>query len=144
MGKAESKTKAGAAADDVGALVGEITDLAGDLARQQLSLLAAEVRQKVSEAGGAAAALAAGAGLLAAGGALSTVAVVHLLHESTRLPLWACYGLVAGVAGAAGLELLADARARAAAVRSPALPETTEALRENFTWLKEQLSTAVS
>ena len=121
-------------------LAGDVARLSGRLAEEQLALLVSEARQELRKAGAAVLAGGVGAALLASGAVLSTLTLVHLLHRATRLPLWACYGLAAGTAGAAGAGLLAAARAEAAAVRLPALPETAKALRENVAWLKEQLT----
>jgi hypothetical protein len=81
--------------DDIRKLVGEHVDL-----------LRTEVKQELRQAGTAAASLGTGAGLAALGGVMGTLMVVHLLHRATRLPLWACYGLVGGALGGGGARLL--------------------------------------
>jgi hypothetical protein len=111
------------------------------LIRQQLGLLRSEVGRELGKATEAAGCLGGGAGLVAAGGLLGTVMLVHLLHRSSRLPLWACYGLVSGGLAATGAALLARGRRSAAAVR-PDLPETAAAFQENLAWLKAQLAPA--
>jgi hypothetical protein len=108
------------------------------LVGQQWELLRSEVREEAGRVGGAAFELGAGAGMVATGGALAALAAVHGLHRATRLPLWACYGLVGGALGAAGAGMIAGGARRLSAVRLLPPPQTTEALRENLAWLKEQ------
>jgi len=126
---------------ELASLLGNLVEHSEGLLEQQLALLRSEVRHELGKAGTSAACAAAGAGCLAAGGLLSTVMLVHLLHRSSRLPLWACYGLVSGGMLAAGAGLLAQGR-RSAANLELGLPQTTQALRENLTWLKEQITPA--
>jgi len=118
----------------------EIADLVAQLAGQQFRLLASEVRQDARNTGEAALCFGGAAGMFAAGGVLSTLALVHLLHRATRLPLWTCYGIAAGLAGGTGVGLVAAGRAKAAAVQLPALPETAAGLKENLAWIREQLT----
>jgi hypothetical protein len=56
-----------------------------------------------------------------------------------RLPLWICYGIVGGGVSAAGLALLLKGREQMGQVQLLPPPETTNALKENATWLKETL-----
>ena len=118
---------------------GIVTDVQ-KLVRQQLDLFRGEVQQEIDRAKTAAVSMGAGAGLVALGGVLSAQMLVHGLHKSTRIPLWGCYGLVAGALGATGVSLLNNARKQAAQVRLTSLPQTREALGENLEWLKEQTS----
>ena len=120
-------------------LLGKLLHNSEGLVRQQLDLLRSEVRQELGQAKEAAVCLGVGTGLLAAGGALGTLMLVHLLHRSSRLPLWACYGLVGGGMAAAGSSLVARGR-RAAADVHVDLPQTTQGLQENLEWLKTQLT----
>lgn len=122
---------------DVLDVLGGLAHDAGRLAQQQWELLRAEVRQELRQLEYGVGAMGAGAVLAAAGGVLSTLALVHALHRATRLPLWACYGLLGGTATAAGVGLLAQGRRQVAALRLA--PETTEALAENFEWIGHQL-----
>jgi len=124
---------------DLITLVKEIVNDSEVLAGQQLSLLRCELRGELARASEAAMLLGVGAGLAATGGVFSAVALVHALHRATRLPLWGCYGLIGGLLGAAGAGLLASGKERVAGVRLPP-PHTMSALRENFEWLKEQVS----
>jgi hypothetical protein len=127
----------------------ELVTLAGDIARdaktllaQQYDLLRAEVRQGVRQAGGAAGAMAAGGALVAASGLFAGLAVAHLLHRATGLPLWASYGAVGGAAAAGGLSLLNAGRAGLADV--DVLPRSAEALGDNLTWLHDRVTAAAA
>src|SRR5262249_34280894 len=94
----------------LGALLGTIAPDAKGLLGQQPHPFPAEVGQELGKAGTAAASVAAGGGLTAAGGLLSGFMLAHLLHKLTGAPLWACYGLVGGGLGAAGVALLRSGR----------------------------------
>src|SRR5947209_8425096 len=92
---------------------GAIEDLE-KLVRQNFELLRSELKQELDNARNAAVSMGVGAGVAATGGILGTVGLVHLMHSTTRLPLWACYGLVGGALGAVGGELLWAGARRAA------------------------------
>lgn len=124
----------------LGTLLETIGRDARQLLAQQIDLFRAEVGQELRRAGGAAASVAGGAGLTAAGGLISGFALAHLLNRVTGLPLWACFGLVGGGLGAAGVKLLLAGKEGFAGLRP--LPQSTEALGENLEWLKEQLTPA--
>jgi hypothetical protein len=124
---------------DLPTLLKEIGRDTGTLVTQQVELIRAEVGQELRRAGEGAAAIAAGGGLAAAGGLLSGMMLAHLLERTTRLPLWMCYGAVGGGAIAASLALLNKGRHDIAAVQLTPPPETTEALKENATWLQGQV-----
>src|SRR6476620_4304847 len=118
-----------------------VEGILGDARRllgQQIELFKEEVREEVGRAAALAAEAGAGAGLASLGGVLAAHAAVHLLHRSTRLPLWGCYGLVGGLLGAAGAGLAASGLREAANLRLMPPRQTVEALKENYSWLKEQ------
>jgi hypothetical protein len=118
-------------------LLGAVTRDAGRLAGLHMKLLRSELRQELRAAGGAAASLGAGAGLVAAGGLCGVLMLVHGLHRATRLPLWGCYGLVGGALAGAGAGLIASGARRAA--RLDLVPrQTLAALQEDLAWLKDQ------
>ena len=125
---------------DLTTLVKEIVSDSETLIGQQLQLLRSEVAQELDQAKEAALAIGAGAGLVATGGVLTALMVVHALHKASRLPLWSCYGLVGGLLGTAGAGLLAAGRTEALSVRLVP-PQTAEALKENLSWLKDQTTT---
>lgn len=124
---------------DLPSLVGEIVHDTGALLGQQVQLLRAELTQEARRAGGAVAATAAGGGLLAAGGLLSGMMLAHLLHSTTKLPLWLCYGAVGGGLGATGYALLRQGGQAIGDVQLVPPPETAAALKENVAWAKEQI-----
>ena len=98
-------------------------------------LLRRELRQSVDQATPALVSVGAGAGLAAAAGLLGSLAVVHVLHRSTRLPLWGCYGLVGGMLGAAGVGLMGSGARNLSAVNF--IPhETIATLRDDLLWIK--------
>ena len=120
-------------------LVRAITADAEQLLGQHAALVRAEIRDGLGPAPAAIAAIGAGTGLVAAGGALGTLMMVHALHKSTRIPLWGCYGLVGGALAAAGCCLVAAGTRRAAGIRL--VPrETIAALREDIAWLTDQIA----
>ena len=114
-----------------------IVEDAEALIGQQFDLLRAEVREEVGRLGGAAATVGTGAVLMATGGMLGVLMSVHALRKATGMPLWACYGVVGGLLGGAGVALVATGRRQAAGIEIVPT-ETVAALRENLTWLKDQ------
>jgi hypothetical protein len=124
---------------DLPSLVGGIVQDTGTLLGQQVQLLRAELTQEARRAGGAVAAAAAGGGLLAAGGLLSGMMLAELLHSSTKLPLWLCYGAIGGGLGATGYALLRKGSRDIGTVQVVPPPETAAALKENVAWAKQQI-----
>jgi hypothetical protein len=98
---------------------------------QHFDLLKTELKQELAKARDAAVGISAGAGAVAAGGALGTLMAVHLLHRVSRLPLWACYGAVAGALGLLGAGLL-TAGVRRAADMSLVPRQTAAVLKEEL------------
>ena len=86
----------------LGSLAGGAIEDLERLVRQNFELLQSELMQELDSAKNAALSMGVGAGLTATGGILGTVGLVHLIHRTVRLPLWACYGLVGGALGAVG------------------------------------------
>ncbi len=125
-------------ARDVAGLLGLIVHDADRLLGQHLELARGEVRRGLHEVAPALAAVGAGAGLVATGGVLGSLMLVHGLHRSTRLPLWGCYGLVGGLMTALGAGLLSSGARRAASL--PLVPhEMIAVLREDVQWIKDQV-----
>lgn len=118
-------------------IVNDLQKLMGD----HFQLMREEFKDDLKHLETGAVSLGSGAGLTALGGALGVVAVVHLLHSATRLPLWACYGLTSAAALGAGVSLLYEGRRQVSDV--DLVPrETTQALREDADWLKQRAATA--
>jgi Putative Actinobacterial Holin-X, holin superfamily III len=126
---------------DLTPLLSEIVADSQKLISQQIELLRLELLGELQKAKNAAFSLGAGLGLVAAGGLLSTQMLVRLLHRSTRLPLWACYGVVAGLLGAAGAKLIHSGGKEIDDLHLLPPPQTAEALKENLRWLKRQTRT---
>jgi hypothetical protein len=124
---------------DLATLVAGIAHDTGALIGQQFELLKADLLAEAHRAGTGAASIAAGGGLLAAAGLLSGMMTAHALQRATRLPLWACFGLVSGGLGAAGVALLARGRDQLANVQLLPPPQTAAALAENAEWAKKQI-----
>lgn len=124
-----------------GLVEGIVTD-AERLLGQQFALFRAEVCEELDRAKAAAASGGAGIGLLAVTGILVTQALVQGLHEASGLPLSACYALVGGAVGAAGVGLLRHAQREASGIQLRVPPRTAQAIRENVAWLKEQTTAA--
>ena len=125
-------------AHDVTRLLSLIVRDADRLLGQHLDLARGEVRRSLHEVVPTLATIGAGAGLIASGGVLGSLMVVHGLHRSTRLPLWGCYGLVGGLMTVVGAGLLSSGARRAATLRL--VPhETLAVLREDVQWIREQV-----
>jgi len=126
MAKQQSHTE-----DNLSGLAQGIVKDVGQLMGQHLELLKSEVKQELGEARDAGIGLLTGAGAGAAAGMLGSLALVHLLHEATDLPLWACYGLVGGGLGLASASLIAEGARKAANI--DLIPrQTAETLREEL------------
>jgi hypothetical protein len=98
-------------------------------------LLHSELRQSVAQVTPALTSVGVGAGLAVASGLLGSLAVVHALNRATRLPLWGCYGLVAGVLGAAGAGFMGSGARQLSGI-SLIPRETIATLKEDLKWVK--------
>lgn len=106
------------------------------LVLQEVTLAQDEIARELTKAKTAAVSLAIGVGLAAVGGLLLVIMLVHGLNALTRLPLWACYGIVGGVLVGAALVLLRKAGSTAGDIHM--VPRhTVRTIKENVTWLKE-------
>lgn len=140
-GRARARSGAGVELREMAGLVRVIAADVDRLVARHAELARREVVEGLAEAPAAAGALGAGAGLVAAGGMLGSLMLVHGLHRATRLPLWGCYGLVGGAMAAAGLGL-ASAGARRAAAIHLVPSQTIAVLREDIAWLRDQIGAA--
>lgn len=110
------------------------------LAIQEFRLATHEVREELGKAQSAASSFALAIGLAAIGGLLLILMVVHAL-AAAGLPLWASYGLVGLALGGAGVGLLIRAKHQAAEIR--VLPiRTVQTMKENVSWIKEEVTSA--
>jgi hypothetical protein len=127
--------------ETITALVGEIRDDTRKLIQQEAELLRQELKGQARKAGTVALTMGAGAGLTAAGSLLGVLMVARLLQRVTGLPLWACYGLVGGGLGAAGLSLLTAGASEASGLKL--IPrQTAETLREDVTSITKAVRSA--
>jgi Putative Actinobacterial Holin-X, holin superfamily III len=106
---------------------------------QELRLATHEVREELGKAKSAAVSLAAGIGLVAVGGLLLVLMLVHLLQALTDLPLWACYAIVGVAIAGAGAWLLIKAKSRAEDIHVVPI-RTVQTMKENVSWIREEVT----
>lgn len=126
---------------DLSTLLGEIAADVQSLISQQVEVIRLDLLAELQQAKTGVFSLSAGIGLVALSGILSTQMLVHLLHKSTRLPLWACYGMVAGLAGSIGAQLIQSGGKEISDLQLLPPPQTSQTLKENLMWLKQQTTT---
>jgi putative superfamily III holin-X len=89
-----------------GRLVSGILNDVKELVTDGIALAKLEVRDELRKAKVAAVAAGVGIGVMAVGGLLLLVMLVHLLAAFTVIPLWGCYGIVGGALLLIGAVLL--------------------------------------
>jgi hypothetical protein len=109
------------------------------LAAQEVRLATHEVRQELGKAKSAAVSLAIGIGLVAVGGLLLILMLVHLLHALTDLPLWACYAIVGGAIAGTGAWLVIKAKTAVEGIHVVPI-RTLHTMKENVSWIKEEVT----
>lgn len=114
-------------------LVRGIIEDAQDLLKQQMDLFKTEVREDFRKSKEVAVSVGIGAAVAYAGVLFLGFMFVHLLNWAFALPLWGCYAWVGGVMAAAGVGLLAYARARSQTF-NPLPDETAQAIKETVEW----------
>lgn len=118
-------------------LVNGVVSDAALLLRQELALAKHEIYEEARKTKTAAACLGAGIGVVALGGLLLILMLVHLLRELTDLPLWACYAIVGGVCAIVGVALLY--RGKQQITQIDMVPQQTiETMKENLRWFKKK------
>lgn len=118
-------------------LVSELVDDAKLLIRQELALAKHEIHEEAQKTKVALVMLGVGIGIAAIGGLLLIIMLVHLLHALTPLPLWACYGVVGGIAAIAGFALFYRGKQQIAQI--DIIPQqTVETMKENVRWIKNR------
>lgn len=132
-----SPARSGDQPSDLADVLVSIARDAGHLVTQHAELFRSEIRQGVGGAVPALAAIGAGVGLAAVGGGLGSHMLVHGLHRSTRLPLWACYGLAGGLLATVGVGLI-GAGTRRVANLGLVPRETIAALKEDLEWIRDR------
>jgi VIT1/CCC1 family predicted Fe2+/Mn2+ transporter len=121
----------------MGDLLGQLSQQASMLVRQEVDLAKAELRQKGKRAGFGAG-LIGGGGLLALG-AFGALTAALILVLATFLDAWLAALIVTVVyaAGAAALALIGKERVQA--VGSPAPTQTIQTLKEDVQWAQSQI-----
>jgi hypothetical protein len=123
----------------IGELLRGLVSDAKLLIRQELALAKHEVCAELGKTKAALLSLSIGIGIAAIGGLLLIIMLVHLLHALTRLPLWACYGIIGGMLSVLGGVLLYRGKAKVAQIQM--VPQqTVETMLENIRWIKAKAS----
>jgi hypothetical protein len=118
-------------------LLGGIAKDAKELMLQEVALAKHEMQYELRKAKTAAIALGSAIGIIATGGVLLMLALVHMLDAFTVVPLWGCYGIVASVLVVLGAVLLAAGKTKAEEV--DIVPQQTlERIKEIAQWLTKQ------
>lgn len=137
---AESDNTVAARPADPGSPHGTVTELvsgilqdAQNLARQQIDMLKAEVREDLARTKRATEFGALGVVLLTVGGLTLVAFLVELLHEQAGFKMWSSCLIIGGVVTAAGIALAWTARNLFESF-NPLPDKTFNALQENLTW----------
>ena len=125
----------------IGTLVGGIINDARDLFAQELRLAKNELGEDIRKTTSALTVMAAGLIVLAMSLGLLLLMVVHLIHATTELSLWVCYGIVGVVVGIIGVVCLLLGKNRARQVDFKP-EETANAVKEDVGWIKARLMSA--
>jgi hypothetical protein len=125
------------ASPSMASLLGGIVNDIQTLIRQEIRLARTEVQREWDKAKTAAGSMAAGSAVLALGGILLCLALVHLLAWAihTDWSLWLSYLIVGGLLAALGGVLFYAGRNKAAEV-NVIPPQTAETMRENVEWIQ--------
>ena len=122
-----------------GDLISSIVSDMGKLLAHDLELARSEIQAGASRLKAVMAMLAIGALLAVAGVFMLVFALVHLLNETTAIPLWASYAIVGVAVIVAGGGLALIARSRAA--RIDVTPQrAAEAFKEDCLWMGSRIS----
>jgi|SRR5438094_426867 hypothetical protein len=106
------------------------------LAWQEIRLAKHELRQEIRKTLTILLSFVAGTALALVGALLLVLMLVHLINALTELPLWACYGIVAGTFTAIGILLVVFGMKGLKQLRIiPA--QTIQTVKENVRWFKE-------
>ena len=125
------------AEESFASLLGGIAYDAKELLLQEVALTKRELQYELHKAKTATIALGSAIGIIATGGILLMLALVHLLDAFTVVPLWGCYGIVATILVVLGAVLLVAAKTKAEALEVVPQP-TVVRMKENARWLTKQ------
>jgi peptidoglycan/LPS O-acetylase OafA/YrhL len=107
------------------------------LLRQEVALAKHEIYEEARKTKSAMVSLGAGIGIVAVGGLLLIIMLVHLLRALTEWPLWTCYGVVGAICAVIGGTLLY--RGKQLIAQIDMVPEQTiETMKENIRWFKRK------
>jgi len=118
-------------------LLGGIVNDAKELLVQEVALTKLEVRDELRRAKSAAIPLGIAIGIVAAGGMLLSVMLVHVLAMFTEIPLWGCYGIVGSGLVVLGGVVLAVGKLPTEELDVASQP-TVKTRKENAQWLTQQ------
>ena len=125
------------------ALVGGIVNDATQLFAQELQLAKLEIKEDVRAAKAFLISLLIGLTIALIGVVMLFVMFVYLIYENSRLPLWACYGIIAGAAIIIGGVLILIAKRKTTNVDF--IPQrATEAVKEDIGWISSSIKTSSS
>jgi hypothetical protein len=122
--------------ESVPSLIEGLLQDARDLIRQEIALARAEVREEVTHLQSVG--IAFGSAIVAAvlGATMLCFAVAVAIDYYTRWPAWTGYGIVTVLLFIGAVLLLKRGQANLAKIR--ALPQTTESVKENLTWMQSK------
>jgi hypothetical protein len=126
---------------DVPSLVKGIVSDFRDLIVQQFQFARTEIRTDLRKTGKASLLLITGVATACLGVVILTLTLVHLLHwltlpagaEPAGLPLWASYGIIAGLILGTGAALILAGKAKFDSF-NPLPHQTAETIKENLEW----------
>jgi hypothetical protein len=117
-----------------------LTDIFADFRRlmvQEVRLAKHEILEEVDKAKQSAISLGIGIGLIAVGGLLLLLMIVHLVQWLTQWPLWSCYALVGALFTIVGW--IAIKKGQRTAQNIDVIPDRTiQTTKETMSWLAEQ------
>jgi hypothetical protein len=120
-------------------LAGKVVHDSEKLLGQQIDLFRAELGQEFHRVADSVVTVVVGVSLATGGIILIGFMLADLLQMLTDWPMWCGYGLIGGICIAGGLILVRFGRTRLARVQL--VPrQTAQAVKENVTWLKQQIT----
>lgn len=132
---AESSERGMSSPETMTELVGGIVGDVQDLIKQQFALFKRELHEDLRKTKEGMLSLVTGGAVLAVGGMLLCLMLVHLLHWAVpSLPLWSCFAIVGGSFAVVGGILLCMGYQRLKSV-NPLPDESVAALKENVQWI---------
>ena len=124
---------------DLTCLAGKVVHDSEKLLSQQVDLFRAELGQEFRRLGDSAFAMVVGVSLATGGIILAGLMLANLLQLLTDWPSWCCYRLIGAACVVGGVILVRAGRRGVAQVQF--LPQqTAQAVKENLTWLKQQIT----